>query len=133
MSRALVSVVAAAIMVLSSATGAQQADGLNPAALTAAIERALSVAPRGFEALLMPSQAGVSVLGVDVERTSATAQRVTIDLSQKTLTYDPSGSVEALLDQVLRSTAALTAGAGDVEYRLLVDGLPLDRFLPRVV
>jgi hypothetical protein len=26
----------------------------------------------------------------------------------------------------------VTAGAGDVEYRLLVDGLPLDQFLPRV-
>ena len=80
----------------------------------------------------MPSQAGVRVLDVDVERISPSSQRITINLSQKTLTYDPSGSVEALLDQVLRSTSALTAGAGDLEYRLLVDGLPLDRFLPRV-
>ncbi len=137
MSRVLLSIVAGAVLVLSSAVGAQQppstslgAGALSLTELRAAIERALAVAPRGFEALLMPSQTGVRVLDVEVERTSATTQRVIIDLSQKTLTYDPSGSVEALLDQVLRSTAALTAGAGDVEYRLLVDGLPLDRFLP---
>lgn len=79
----------------------------------------------------MPSQAGVRVLDVDVERIAPSAQRITVDLSQKTLTYDPSGNVEALLDEVLRSTASLTAGAGDVEYRLLIDGLPLDQFLPR--
>lgn len=79
-----------------------------------------------------PAQSGVHVLDVDVRRISAGAQRVTIDLSQKTLTYDPPGDVEAILDHVLRSTASLTAGAGAVEYRFLVDGLPLERFLPRV-
>jgi N-acetylmuramoyl-L-alanine amidase len=132
MSRALV-FVAGVVLLLSSVTRAQQApSNLDPAALSAAIERALTVAPPGFEALLVPSQAGVRVLDVDVERLSPSSQRITVDLSQKTLTYDPSGNVEAILDQVLRSTGALTMGAGDVQYRLLVDGLPLDQFLPRL-
>ncbi len=132
MSRSLAVLVAAAVLLLSAGPRAQQATSLDPAALSAAIERALAVAPRGLEALLVPSQVGVRVLDVDVERISTSSQRITIDLSQKTLTYDPSGNVEGLLDQVLRSTAALTAGAGDVQYRLLVDGLPLERFLPRL-
>ena len=132
MSRSFVTFVAAGVLFLAAGTRAQQPTTLDPAALWAAIERGLGVAPRGFEALLVPSQAGVRVLDVDVERISPSAQRITVDLSQKTLTYDPSGNVEAILDEVLRSTAALTAGAGDVEYRLLVDGLPLDRFLPRL-
>ena len=132
MSRSL-ALVAAAVLLLSSGTRAQQATAaLDPTALSAAIERALTAAPPGFEALLVPSQAGVRVLDVDVERLSPSSQRITVDLSQKTLTYDPSGNVEAILDQVLRSTAALTAGAGDLQFRLLVDGLPLDQFLPRL-
>jgi N-acetylmuramoyl-L-alanine amidase len=60
------------------------------------------------------------------------AQQIVIDLSQKALTYDPGGDLERLLDHLLTATAALTAGAGDVEYRFLVDGLPLEQFLPRV-
>jgi hypothetical protein len=106
---------------------------VNAGGLKTAIERALMVAPRGFERLTAPAQAGVRVLDVRVERRSASAQRITIDLSQKTLTYDASGDVELVLDQVIRSTAPLTAGAGNVEYRFLIDGLPLDMFqeLPR--
>jgi len=114
---------------LATAAVAQQPASLDPALLRTAIERALGAAPRGFETLLAPAQTGVRVVDVDVQPIGARRQRVTIDLSQRTLTYDPSGDVEALLDQVVRSTAALTAGAGDVEYRFLVDGLPLDRFL----
>jgi N-acetylmuramoyl-L-alanine amidase len=114
---------------LAASTAAQQATALDPVALRAAIERGFRVAPRGFEALLAPEQTGVRVVDVEVERTGAARQRVTIDLSQKTLTYDPSGNVEALLDSVLRSTAPLTAGVGDVEYHFLVDGLPLEQFL----
>jgi N-acetylmuramoyl-L-alanine amidase len=109
---------------------AQRATGtIDAAALTAAIERGLAVTPRGFERLTTPVQSGVRVLDVNVDRLSPSAQRITIDLSQKTLTYDPAGGVELILDQVVRSTAALTGGAGQVEYRFLVDGLPLDRFL----
>jgi N-acetylmuramoyl-L-alanine amidase len=136
MNRSALAIVAATLLVVSSEPRAQQAPTggrtLDAATLTTAVQRALGAAPRGFEALLMPSQAGVRVLGVAVERTSAASQRVTIDLSQKALTYDPSGNVEAMLDELLRSTASLTAGAGAVEYAFLVDGLPLDRFLPRL-
>ena len=141
MSRSLAFVTAAVLLLASGLRAQQAATNLDPAALGAAIERGLTSAPPGFEALLVPSRAGVRVLDVDVERLSASSpfqvpssefQRITVDLSQKTLTYDPSGNVEAILDQVVRSTAALTAGAGDVQYRLLVDGLPLDQFLPRL-
>jgi N-acetylmuramoyl-L-alanine amidase len=112
-----------------STATAQQPALLDPTGVQAAIDRALRIAPRGFEALLAPAQTGVRVVDVDVERAGARRQRVTIDLSQKTLTYDPAGDVEALLDTVVRSTAPLTAGASDVEYRFLIDGLPLDQFL----
>jgi N-acetylmuramoyl-L-alanine amidase len=81
--------------------------------------------------LQAPAQTGVRVLDVDVARLSPARQRITIDLSQRALTYDPSGEMELLLDQILASTARLTAGAGDVEYRFLVDGLPLEQFLAR--
>ena len=133
MSRAFPASLAVAMVFLTAGAQAQQAPSttLDPATVAAAIERGLAAAPRGFEALLVPSQAGVRLLGVDVDRISASSQRITVDVSQKTLTYDPSGEVESILDQVLRSTSALTAGAGDVRYRLLVDGLPLDEFLPR--
>jgi hypothetical protein len=107
----------------------QQYRSVNAADLKTAIERTLAVAPRRFERLTAPAQAGVRVLDVRVEPLSASAQRITLDLSQKTLTYDPSGNVELILDQIIRSTAALTAGAGHIEYRFLVDGLPLDMFL----
>jgi N-acetylmuramoyl-L-alanine amidase len=112
-----------------TSTAEQQYRPLNAEGLKTAIERALTVAPRSFERLTPPAQAGVRVLDVRVERRSASAQRITIDLSQKTLTYDPSGDAELVLDQVIRSSAPLTAGAGNIEYRFLVDGLPLDMFL----
>jgi N-acetylmuramoyl-L-alanine amidase len=110
----------------------QPAATIDAIAVRSAIERALASAPRGFERLHAPRQAGVRVISVDVRRSSAATQRITIDLSQKALTYDPSGDVELIIDQVLRSTALLTAGAGEVEYRFLVEGLPLDHFFPRV-
>lgn len=130
MSRVVLAIVASAVLAATPILTAQQGSTLTPVAIRNAVERALNIAPRGFEALLMPSQTGVRVLDVEVERTARDAQRVTIDLSQKALTYDPSGQVEPLVDQLLRSTAPLTADAGDVEYRVLVDGLPLDRFVP---
>lgn len=123
----------AATAAFATALQAQQpAVTISAIAVRSAIERALASAPRGFEALQAPLQTGVRVLDVDVRRASTTTQRITIDLSQKTLTYDPSGDVELIIDHVLKSTAPLTAGAGAVEYRFLVDGLPLDQFLSRV-
>lgn len=126
--------VALGLLLPASSGRTQQLPGpVDAAAIRTAIEQALASAPRGFQTLQSPSQAGVRLLGVDVEQTSASAHRITIDLSQKALTYDPSGDVELVTDHVLASTARLTAGARDVEYRVLVDGLPLDRFLSQVI
>src|SRR4051794_27377789 len=97
MSRSLVTVIAG-VLLLSTAARAQLVSTLDPRAIQSAIERALRVAPHGFEALLVPSQTGVQVQSVDISRASSGAERITIDLSQKTLTYDPTGDVEAILD-----------------------------------
>jgi N-acetylmuramoyl-L-alanine amidase len=113
--------------------GAQQSPATpDGTAIRTAIERALMAAPHGYQALQSPQQAGVRLLDVDVARTAAGAQ-ITVDLSQRTLTYDPRGDVEALLDHVIAATAPLTARSGAVDYRFLIDGLPLDQFLSRVV
>ena len=102
-------------------------------ALRAAVEQALAVAPRGFRARQSPAQAGVRLVDVAVERTGDGTHRITIDMSQKALTYDPDGEIETITDHVLDATARFTGGSTGVEYRLLVEGLPLDQFLPRVV
>jgi N-acetylmuramoyl-L-alanine amidase len=120
-------------LLASAPSGQQLAPPLDAGALPAAIEQALASAPRRFQALESPAQAGVRLLSVDVQRMSATSQRIVIDLSQKALTYEPSGDTEVITDHVLASTARLTQAAGRVEYRLLVDGVPLDQFLSRVV
>ncbi len=131
-------VVALALIAAGAATSHAQRTVVSPSvapsaapsagALRAAVERGLTSAPLGFEALQSPSQTGVRVLDLRVEQLGP-ATRITIDLSQKTLTYDPTGDVEAVVDAVIASTAPLTSGA--VEYRFLVEGLPLDEFLPR--
>jgi N-acetylmuramoyl-L-alanine amidase len=121
-----------AVLVLTTSGRTQQlAASLDADAIRAAVEQALRAAPRGLQRLQAPTQAGVSLLDVDVEQTAATSHRITIDLSQKALTYDPSGDVETITDHLIASTARLTAGARDVEYRFLVEGLPLDRFMPQ--
>ena len=122
-----------AAFVLSSALAAQQpAATLDEGAIRAAVERALAVTPSRYRALGSPQQAGVRVLGVDVETTSPTSARITVDLSQRALTYDPRGDVEGVLDHLIASTAGLTGTVRDVEYRFLVDGLPLESFVPRL-
>ena len=125
---------AAVAFTIGGAPAAQQPpSALDAAAIRAAIERALAVAPRGYQTLQSPLQAGVRVLDVAVERMPSTASRVVIDLSQRTLTYDPRGGVEPVLDHLIAATAPLTGSVRDVEYRFLVDGLPLEQFLPRIV
>jgi N-acetylmuramoyl-L-alanine amidase len=109
----------------------QTAAPLSAARLRAAIENGLIAAPYGFGVLQPPAQTGVRVIDVRVDAIDGGAARITIDLSQKALTYDPDGDVETLIDAVIASTASQTAGAGSVEYRFLVEGLPLDQFLPR--
>src|SRR5688572_8344826 len=132
--RRLAAVALCSVLALAGSSGrAQQAVTSTPSAgsLRAAIERGLAVAPYGFDVLQSPIQAGVRVQDVRVEAMAGGATRVTIDVSQKALTYDPSGDVDALLDAIVASTAAQTAGSANVEYRFLVDGLPLHEFLPR--
>ena len=126
----------AALFAITAALGiviaAQEpARSLDAADLRRAIHDGLTGTPRGHERFSSPAQAGVRVVDVKVDQTSGAVQRITVDLSQKALTFDPSGDVELITDQVIRSTAPLTAHAGDVEYRFLVDGLPLDTFVSR--
>ena len=109
--------VIAGLLSLDPITHAQLAPpAIDAQTFRARIERALTIAPRDYRQLLAPSQAGVQVLNVEIERTSAASQRITIDLSQKALTYDPSGNVEALLDRIITDTAALTADGGEESH-----------------
>jgi N-acetylmuramoyl-L-alanine amidase len=94
------------------------------------IERALDTAPRNYERLLAPRQAGVRVLSLDVRETPPT-QTISIDLSQRALTYEPSGNIEPLLDTVIEATASAIGAKQLVEYKFTIEGLPVDQFLPR--
>ena len=124
--------IGSSLVLFLTATSAQAPDArIDAAAVRLAVERALATAPRSLERLTSPMQAGVRLVNVEVQQ-NGTAQQIDIDLSQKAITYDPSGDVERLIDHLLAATAPLTAGARNVEYRFLVDGLPLDQFLPRV-
>ena len=122
----------AALLTLAGGVSAQNpVTTLSGDAIRAAITGALTAAPFGFELLLPPAQTGVRVIDVRVDTRRTGAAIITIDLSQKTLSYDPAGDIEALLDAIVQGTAPVTAMASDVEYRFLVDGLPLQEFLPR--
>jgi N-acetylmuramoyl-L-alanine amidase len=100
-------------------------------ALRSQIERALTDAPRNYERLLSPQQAGVRVLGVEVRSTSQASETIAIDLSQRALTYEPSGNIEPLLDRIVQATASSVGAMPVVEYRFTIDGLPVEQFLPR--
>jgi N-acetylmuramoyl-L-alanine amidase len=100
-------------------------------AVRSQIERALADAPRNYERLLSPQQAGVRVLHVEVLSTSQTSETIAIDLSQRALTYEPSGNIEPLLDRIIQATAASVGAMPVVEYRFTIDGLPVEQFLPR--
>src|SRR5688572_22991430 len=133
MRSALVVLIGMSLVLFFTATSAQAPDArIDAEAVRAAVERALAAAPRTLERLTSPAQAGVRLVDVEVQQ-NGTAQQIDIDLSQKALTYAPAGDVERLIDHLLAATAPLTAGARNVEYRFLVDGLPLDQFLPRPV
>jgi N-acetylmuramoyl-L-alanine amidase len=119
-------------LLVGAAPDAQQAaPPLSAERLRAAIERELAAAPYGFDLLQPPAQTGVRLIDLRVESMGADEARILIDLSQKTLTYDPSGDVDALIETIIASTAPQTAGFQSVEYRFLVEGRPLDQFLPR--
>jgi N-acetylmuramoyl-L-alanine amidase len=118
----------AAVALATMSTAQQDVAELTPQAIRVAIEAGLARVPRAFERLTSPAQAGVRVLDVAIDRSPRDVQRITVDLSQRALTYDPSGSVEILIDQITASLARTVTT--ETEFRLLVDGLPLDRLLP---
>ena len=113
-----------------TATRAQEPRAIGADAVKAAVERALASAPRNYDRLLSPQQAGVRVLEVAIGGTPD-AERITIDLSQRALTYEPSGNLEPLLDAIIQATASAVDARKLIDYRFTVDGLPLDRFLPQ--
>jgi len=127
--RALAVVSAAAAL---SVAAPRAQDSINPEALKEQIGRALASAPRNYERLLAPDQTGVRVLDVEVHATSASSTSIIIDLSQRALTYEPSGNIEPLLDTIIEATASTVGAKPLVQYQFTIDGLPLDRFLPRV-
>jgi N-acetylmuramoyl-L-alanine amidase len=123
-------IVLALAAVFASIPRAQDARSTNAAWLKTQIERALDSAPSHYERLLAPRQAGVRVLSVDVRETSST-QTISIDLSQRALTYEPSGNIEPLLDAVIEATASAIGPKPLVQYTFTIEGLPVDQFLPR--
>ena len=126
----VVAVLSAALVLLVAGPRAQDRTAVDANALQARIERALASAPRNYPQLLSPQQAGVRVNDVHVVET-ARAMRVTVDLSQRAITYEPSGNVEPLLDAIIQASASAIGPAPLVDYRFTIDGLPLDQFLPR--
>jgi N-acetylmuramoyl-L-alanine amidase len=93
------------------------------------VERALEAPPRNYERLLAPRQTGVRVLSVDLLDTPST-ELITVDLSQRALTYEPSGNSEPLLDSIIQMTASAIGPKPLVEYTFTIEGLPVDQFLP---
>lgn len=120
----------AVLAFLATTPRAQQPDTAIADAIRMQAERALSVAPRNYGRLLAPAQAGVRVLGVQVGVAASGAESITIDLSQRALTYDPSGNLEPLLETILQATASSVRGAPRVDYHFTIDGIQLERFLP---
>jgi len=114
-------------VVASATMSTAQPPELSPQAVQVAIEEGLARVPRGFERLTSPAQAGVRVLGVTIDRSARDGRRITVDLSQRALTYDPSGSVEILIDHITAGLAGIVTT--ETEFRFLVDGLPLDRLM----
>ena len=118
------------LAVLVSSPHAQDTQRTDPDRLKLQVERALDTPPPNYERLLAPRQTGVRVLSVDVGDTPST-QIITVDLTQRALTYEPSGNIEPLLDTIIQATAAAIGSKQLVEYRFTIEGLPVDRFLPR--
>jgi len=118
------------LAVLVSTPRAQDTERTDPERLRMQVERALEVPPRNYERLRAPRQAGVRVLSVDLRDTAST-RIITVDLSQRALTYEPSGHIEPLLDAIIQATATAIGPKELVEYKFTIEGLPIDRFLPR--
>jgi hypothetical protein len=123
-------IVLALLAVFVSIPLAQDSRPVDTERLKLQIERALDAAPRNYEQLLAPRQAGVRLLSVDARETPST-QTIAIDLSQRALTYEPSGNIEPLLDKLIEATAATVGSRSLVQYQFTIEGLPVDRVLPR--
>ena len=123
-------IVLALLAVFVSIPRAQDSRPVDTERLKLQIERALDAAPRNYEQLLAPRQAGVRLLSVDARETPST-QTIAIDLSQRALTYEPSGNIEPLLDKLIEATAATVGSWSLVQYQFTIEGLPVDRVLPR--
>jgi hypothetical protein len=123
-------IVLAFLAVFVSISRAQNGRPVDTERLKLQIERALDAAPRNYEHLLAPRQAGLRLLSVDVRETPST-QTIAIDVSQRALTYEPSGNLEPLLDTVIQAMSLAIGPKQLVEYKFSVEGLPIDRFLPR--
>src|SRR4029450_4421725 len=124
-------IVLALLAVFVSIARGQNGRAVDTERLKGKIDRGLDRAPRKSERLLAPRQAGVRLLDVTVRDTSST-QTIAIDLSQRALTYDPSGNLEPLLDAVIQATASAVGPKQVVEYTFTIEGLPVDQFVPRV-
>jgi N-acetylmuramoyl-L-alanine amidase len=118
------------LAVLVSTPHAQDTQRTDRDRLILQVEQALDQPPRNYARLLAPRQTGVRVLSVDVRDTPST-QIITVDLTQRALTYEPSGNIEPLLDTIIQATAAAIGPKQLVEYRFTIEGLPVDWFLPR--
>ena len=118
------------LVLVASAPRAQELRQVDSEQLKTQIQRALDAAPRNYERLLAPRQAGVRVLNVELRETPST-QLIAIDLSQRALTYEPSGNIEPLLDTIIEATASAMGAKPLREYRFTIEGLPVDQFLPR--
>jgi N-acetylmuramoyl-L-alanine amidase len=127
----LLALLAGALALFVSTPVAQEPRTIPAAAVRLQIERALAAAPRNYERLLSPRQAGVRVLDVAVRAASPASQTIAIDLSQRALTYEPSGNIEPLLEQIIQATASTVGATPLVEYRFTIDGLPLEQFVSR--
>jgi len=126
----LLPLIVSAVALSVSAPGAQAPRTATADAVREHIERALAAAPRNYEVLLSPQQAGVRLRGVEV-RATPEALTIAVDLSQRALTYDPSGNIEPLLDQIIQATASAVGATPLVDYRFTIDGLPLEQFVPQ--
>lgn len=120
----------ALLAVLVSTPRAQDTERIDPERLTVQVERALDAPPRNYERLLAPRQTGLRVLSVNI-RATPSSELITVDLSQRALTYEPSGNIEPLLDTIIQATASAIGPKQRVEYTLTIEGLPVDQFLPR--
>lgn len=118
------------LAVLASTPRAQDTERTDPERLRMQVERALDAPPRHYERLLAPRQTGVRVLSVNMSATPS-SELITVDLSQRALTYEPSGNIEPLLDTIIQATASAIGPKQRVEYRFTIEGLPVDQFLPR--